>query len=111
MLTFGRNSSKPSRLLTKESNANMIDINGEKFNLERDDGLIWLSHPEWSFVGFGKTVLDAETKIGYECAVLLSEFPDMLRHSSRLWRFAADTAIWNYIDENGNCKCCACEEQ
>lgn len=38
----------------------VVTIAGEDFLLSREDGYIFLSHPEWSITGFGKSLLDAE---------------------------------------------------
>jgi len=44
------------------------EIDGEAFLIEHEHGLIWVSHPRWSLVGYGKTLFEAEKMMLDEAA-------------------------------------------
>lgn len=36
------------------------EYKGERFDIKKENGLLYISHPKWSLVGMGDTLLDAE---------------------------------------------------
>ena len=52
----------------------VVKIAGEEFLLSREDGYIFLSHPEWSVTGFGESLLDAERHLKQRVQRMYSDF-------------------------------------
>lgn len=50
-----------------------ITIHGETFELEREDGMFYISHPIWSLVGMGEDVIQAVASL-FENAKLKAEY-------------------------------------
>jgi hypothetical protein len=40
-----------------------LDIFGEQFIIEEEDGCFYITHPKWSLVGYGETLIDAENDL------------------------------------------------
>ncbi|MDR8390639.1 hypothetical protein NC796_05790 [Aliifodinibius sp. S!AR15-10] len=47
---------------------------GERFNLDRKNGLIYISHPKWSLVGMGETLLKAEIDMLKDARLIADEY-------------------------------------
>ena len=41
----------------------LMDLLGESFEVESDDGVVVIQHPRWSLIGSGTTVLEAEADL------------------------------------------------
>lgn len=50
-----------------------ITIKGENFELEREDGMFYISHPLWSLVGMGKDVTKAVSSL-FENAKIKADY-------------------------------------
>lgn len=72
-----------------------ITIHRETFELEREDGMFYISHPKWSLVGMGEDVIQAVSSL-FENAKLKAEYylhEDDLNLSEEAIRFKAYLSI------------------
>jgi hypothetical protein len=53
-----------------------IEIYGELFNVETEDGHVYVTHPRWSLVGMGKTLFGAEMSLIAEAKIIYHSFCD-----------------------------------
>lgn len=50
------------------------EYKGERFELHLKNGKVYLNHPEWSLVGMGDTLLDAELDMINEAKIIAEEY-------------------------------------
>jgi len=86
------------------------EIDGVKFQVERKNGFIYLTHPKCSLVGMGKTLLEAETDIRYELGINVTEFNESIGDilPAEMIGWAYRNAIYNYM-KDGECQCTTCQ--
>lgn len=51
-----------------------VEVGGEAFAVEVDEGTIYLSHPRWSLLGEGASLIEAEANLMEEARALLPVF-------------------------------------
>lgn len=49
-------------------------INGETFNVEKEDGLIYLSHKQWSLTGVGETIIAAQKDLLNDASLIADTY-------------------------------------
>lgn len=53
-----------------------VRIRGERFDVEVEEGSVYVSHPRWSIVGHGATLAEAVRDVLTELPALRSHFED-----------------------------------
>lgn len=72
--TYSESGYKKSEQVAKRTIELDYEYKGERFKIYRKNGLIYISHPKWSLVGMGDTLLKAELDMLEDAKLIADEY-------------------------------------
>jgi hypothetical protein len=70
----GSDSENRERHFARSKRPPLVQIEGEEFLLTKEDGYIFLSHPDWSITGFGENLAEAEIHLKRRIQEMYKEY-------------------------------------